>query len=40
METFNMEPVQSLRALMKITTENARHETMRHRRHIKIILNL
>ena len=40
METFNMEPVQFLRVLMKITTYSARHENMRNRIHNKILLNL
>ena len=40
MGSFNMEPVQFLRVLMKITTQNPRHENTRNRRHIKILLNL
>ena len=40
MEAFDMDSVQFLMPLIKITTKNARHENMRNRGHIKTLLNL
>ena len=40
METFDMDPVQFFRFLMKIKTQNTRYVNMRSRGHNKVLLDL